>query len=250
MYKNICERLVIMEKPSLTIRLFRKLVHFYFRPEIIGFDENIPKKGGALIAANHGGYELDSFFLSCMAKRIIHVLFWDYFYYHSLYFYWLQKFKAIPLNIPKFQVDPGLNINNPSHIALLKKFLKKGNLVGVFPEGNSNTIWEGYKLHKFLPGVSKLAIGCEIPVIPTAIIGIIDGAPLIFKSKEIDIPSLTAYPAPIILPKKVIIHFGKPLYFDNFYDKAISRKQHYKNAALIREKVGELIKSCGKDPKL
>ncbi len=239
-----------MKKLPLAVRLFRKLIHFFFRPEIIGFEENVPKKGGALIAANHGGYEMDSYCLSCMTTRWIHVLFWDYFYYYNAYYYLLQLFKAIPLNIPHFKPAPGLNINNPSHISLMKRFFGKGNLVGIFPEGDSNRIWDGYKLHKFFPGVSKLAVGCEVPVIPTAIIGIIEGVPLIYTSREEKIPSLTAIPAPILLPKKLIMHFGAPIYFDDFHGKEISKAQHYKNASLIRKKVGKLLIEHGKNPKL
>ncbi|MHA1299423.1 MAG: lysophospholipid acyltransferase family protein [Candidatus Helarchaeota archaeon] len=239
-----------MGKVNLPIRLFRKFIHFFFRPEIIGFNENIPKKGGALIAANHGGYELDTFILSCITKRWIHVLYWDIYYYEDIYYYIIQFFKIIPVNIPSHKVLPGFNINNSTHIALMKKFFKKGNLVGIFPEGDSNTVWQAYQLHRFLPGVSKLAIKCEVPVIPTAIIGIIDGVSLIFKVPKEKSPSLVAIPAPIIFPKKLIIHFGEPIYFDKFYGKEVSKTQHFKNANLIRAKVGALLKTHGKDPKL
>ena len=236
-----------MGKVSRTIWLFRKLVHFFFRPEIIGFDENIPKKGGAIIAANHGGFELDTYILSCITRRWIHVLYWDYFYYDNISYYLVKYVKPIPVNIPHFKIAPGLNINNPKHIVIMKKFFRKGHLVGIFPDGDSNTMWEGYRLHKFYPGVSKLAIGCEVPVIPTAIIGVNEGAPLLFEVKNKGTPSLLALPLPILLPKKVIIHFGAPMYFDKFYNKEVSKAQHWKNAELIRQKVAALLKEHGKD---
>lgn len=238
-----------MRKKTLTIRLFRKCIHFFFRPEIIGFEENIPKNDGALIAANHGGYELDTFTLSCITPRWIHVLYWDNYYYDNWYYYIIQYFKPIPVNIPQFKVSPGLNINNPAHIEHMKKLFKSGLLVGIFPEGDSNTVWEGYRLKKFLPGVSKLSIDCQVPVIPTAIIGITDGVPLIFSVPHPKTPALTVVPAPILLPRKLIIHFGDPVYFDNYYGRTISKEQHLKNADFIRKKVVELLKTHGKGPK-
>ena len=56
--------------------------------------------------------------------------------------------------------------------------IKGGELIAIMPEGHSATVKEGYRLWKFYPGVIKLHLRYKVPIIPTAIMGCIENAPI------------------------------------------------------------------------
>lgn len=214
---------------------FQNLVRRYHRLEVCG-KEYIPENKSAIIAPNHSGsWDWDTFFLTfALPERWIHTLYWDKYYYAPFWGkYFVQKMKAIPLSLEKgFDED-----------LLVNEYFKKNKLVCIFPEGTVYPIWQRYKLGKFYPGVIHLALLGKVAVIPMAIIGVEEAAPVlaVYRNKKKKDPGHILASLPFILPFKIRIYFGEPIYYHEYYDKNLSKDELYKLAEEVREKVAGLI---------
>lgn len=151
------EILIYRLLPHLTMELART----YFRLQIEG-DENIPRRGPALLTPNHSGYSgFDAMLLSheiykCSGRlpRVLTHRFW-----------FLTKATAIPAEKIGF-------IEATARNGL--KQLSKNNLVVLFPEGergNFKPTAKRYRLQRFRSGFIRLALHKQCPIIPTMILG-------------------------------------------------------------------------------
>jgi 1-acyl-sn-glycerol-3-phosphate acyltransferase len=215
----------------------------YHRLEVRGI-ENLPKKGSAVIAPNHsGGLDLDNFSLMCALEQFktsnplrkrIWLCYWDLYAVESKPFAsWVQKFSPIPISL----TGKGIPYN------LVSKIVEKGELIAIMPEGHSAALYEGYRLWKFYPGVIRLHLRYKIPIIPTAMIGFITAAPIFsnrYNPGEIP-PWEKESMFPLAFPKKLIIHFGEPIYFKEYYDREVNKSIMFELASKVREKVKEVI---------
>jgi 1-acyl-sn-glycerol-3-phosphate acyltransferase len=132
--------------------------HVYLRMSRIG-REHIPRKGPAIIAANHRSF-FDPFIIACMARRpMYYVAKRELFEIHPVISWLLTALGAFP-------VDRG----NGDHdtIATAKELLARGELVLIFPEG---TRTRPGPLGQPKRGVGRLALESGAPVIPVALIG-------------------------------------------------------------------------------
>ena len=143
--------------PHLVMDLLRK----YFRLEVFG-GEKIPSNGPVIIAPNHSGFMgFDALILSYeifkLTKRIPRVL--------AHHFWFLTKTTAVPFQ--KFGFIQASSRN-------ASEVLKKNNLLILFPEGETGNFKPSskmYVLQDFKPGVIRLAIQRQCPIIPTLIVG-------------------------------------------------------------------------------
>ena len=218
-------------------------IRHYHRLEVRGIN-NLPKTGSAIIAPNHsGGLDLDNFTLmsalehfstSNQARKRIWLCYWDLWAVESPPFSsWVQKFSPIPISVT------GKGIPYP----LVDKLVERGELIAIMPEGHSAALYEGYRLWKFYPGVIKLHLRYKIPIIPTANIGFVVAAPIFsnrYNAKKIP-PWEKETVFPIALPRKLIIHFGKPIMFEDYFDKDVDKTTMFKLASIVRDKVAETI---------
>lgn len=151
------ETLTYRVLPHLLMEILRK----YFRLEIEG-QENIPRRGSALIAPNHSGYSgFDALMLAHSvyreAKRIPRVL--------THHFWFLTKTTAIPaqkMGFTEATYDNGV------------KLLQKNNVVIIFPEGekgNFKPTSRMYQLQDFKRGFVRMAIQTQSPIIPSLVLG-------------------------------------------------------------------------------
>lgn len=216
--------------------LFRQYLTFYHRMEVRGL-ENIPK-GAAIITPNHsGGYDLDIVAISdcCHPTREIHVLVMDkYHYINSMWGrYWVAG--GIPL-----WLHGGLRwqyINPYLH----KKGSQYPSLVCMFPEGHSGLFHRRHVIHKFFPGVVRIALKYKVPIVPTAMMGFHKVSPIL---KEF--PQEHGPPDPILFslipfPFKIIIEFGEPFELDAYYDINLTKEEEWWIANhIIRPKVAKL----------
>ena len=85
------------------------------------------------------------------------------------------------------------------------KALKQGKIIAMHPEGTRTLTG---KLQKAKTGVARLALIAKVPVIPVGLIGTFDILP---KGKYI--PKL----------KRATMNIGKPMYFDKYYNKKITK---------------------------
>ncbi|HEY1587502.1 MAG TPA: lysophospholipid acyltransferase family protein [Polyangia bacterium] len=224
------------------------LYRTYFRVETRGLG-HIPEEGRALIVANHSGtlpYDgamiMHAVKEEHSARREVRPLVED-FVFHFPYLGTLMNriggVRACPENA--------------------ERLLTQDQLVAVFPEGIKGIgklYKERYQLQRFgRGGFVKLALKCDAPIIPTAVVGAEEIHPMVSKvtwlAKSFGIPYVPVTPTfPFLgpiglvpLPTKWFIAFGEPLYFNAEYgaDGANDRILVNKLAEQVRMRIQEMI---------
>jgi 1-acyl-sn-glycerol-3-phosphate acyltransferase len=222
---------------------FRKLtpwwMKYYHRLELKGL-ENLPKSGSAILAGNHGGgFDYDNFGLmtafetlplASEYRRRVWLLYDDRSVTpKNLWTSWVRKFTPIPVSLT----------NGGIPYRLLDKVVNKGDWIAIMPEGHSAAIYEGYRLWKFFPGVIRLHLRYKIPIIPTANIGFMTAVQKIGQVYHPDrVPAFTnQIYLPLIFPTKIIIDFGPPISFPEYFDCELDKPTLFNLAAEVRKRV-------------
>jgi 1-acyl-sn-glycerol-3-phosphate acyltransferase len=128
-----------------------------YRIQVIG-KENIPKKGPVIICSNHIS-NLDPPVVGITSPRDIHFMAKGELFEKKL----LRK---LMLGIKAFPVKRGMKDRNALREGL--NILKKGNILGLFPEGTRSKTGE---LGKSLAGAGFFALRSSAVIVPCAIIG-------------------------------------------------------------------------------
>lgn len=141
--------------------LIQKILYYFFklffRYEIIGA-ENIPVSGGAIIAANHISL-WDPPVVGAGTIRPIHFMAKEELFAVPLLKWIITKINAFP-------VRRGAADRTAIRYAI--DLLKKGEILGLFPEGTRSKTG---LLGKPEPGIAMIALKAGVPIIPAAIIG-------------------------------------------------------------------------------
>lgn len=123
--------------------------------------ENIPHKGGALMAFNHIGY-VDFVYGGLAAhvacRRLVRFMAKKEVFDHAVGGPIMRSLHHIP-------VDRGEGVGSFHHAV---DFLKKGELVGIFPEA---TISRAMELKEFKNGAARIAATADAPIIPVVLWG-------------------------------------------------------------------------------
>jgi 1-acyl-sn-glycerol-3-phosphate acyltransferase len=153
------------------------LYRYWFRVQSEGH-EHLPRRGGAILVANHGGLlpfdgvmaVLDAF-LHTDPPRMLRPL--------------VARFvRELPL-VRDFYAGTGPVIGTRDNF---RKLLERRELVLVFPEGLEGirkTVPDRYRLQHFHCGFVEEAIRLRVPVIPVAIVGPDDQAPILYNLETI-----------------------------------------------------------------
>ncbi|MEU8104156.1 lysophospholipid acyltransferase family protein [Nonomuraea muscovyensis] len=209
--------------PELTdkvmLELIRPLYHHWFRVETVEL-KNVPHDSGALVVANHSGtLPLDALMLQVAlhdeADRALRLLGADLVYQLPVLGHLARK--------------TGHTLACPEDA---DRLLRKGELVGVFPEGFKGvgkSFSERYKLQRFgRGGFVASAIRAGVPIVPTAIVGAEEIYPkigdLASLARLLGLPYLPITPFfPLLgplglvpLPSKWMIEFGEPVHTDAY----------------------------------
>jgi len=153
------------------------LYRWWFRVQSEGH-EHLPKRGGAILVANHGGllpFDGAMAALDVLLKtdppRVLRPL--------------VDRFvRDLPL-VRDFYAGTGPVIGTRENFRTL---LARRELVLVFPEGTAaihKTVPDRYRLQHFHPGFAEEAIRQRVPVIPVAIVGPDDQAPILYELKTL-----------------------------------------------------------------
>ena len=122
--------------------------------------ENIPSKGGAILAINHIGY-LD-FAIAGTAvlprKRFVRFMAKKEIFDHKV---------AGPLMRGMHHISVDRSSGSSSFVAALR-YLRSGEIVGIFPEA---TISRSFEIKELKTGAVRLAMGSDTPIIPTIVWG-------------------------------------------------------------------------------
>lgn len=180
----------------------------YFRVEAHGL-ENIPKDGRVLIIGNHSGQiPIDGFLLGYSlltnphAPRACKAM--------------MERFVPTVPFISSYFANIGGVVGNQTNC---KRMLEAEEAIVVFPEGSrgiSKPFKKRYQLEKFGTGFMNLAVNTQSPVVPVGIVGceesIISFGNPKKLAKALGLPSAPLV-LPAILPTKVYINIGEPMYF-------------------------------------
>lgn len=123
--------------------------------------ENIPRSGGALMAFNHIGYVdfvYGGFAAQPAGKRLVRFMAKKEVFDHPVGGPIMRSLHHVP-------VDRGSGVQSFLHAVDL---LKKGELVGIFPEA---TISRAMELKEFKNGAVRIAASAGVPVIPVVLWG-------------------------------------------------------------------------------
>jgi 1-acyl-sn-glycerol-3-phosphate acyltransferase len=164
--------------------------------------ENLPENTSFLIAPNHCSYiehiMIGSTVVPYLNKRLHIIAKREHFQsitqstWHSM---WEKYITYIPIDREK----------GKKALKSAQSQLKKDTVVLIYPEGTRSLTG---KIQKGKTGVARLVLGAKVPVVPLGIKGTFEILP---KGKKI--PSM----------KRAILKFGKPLYFDRYYNKKITK---------------------------
>lgn len=205
--------------PRATARwewLFEFLYSRWFRVQATGL-EHVPARGRALLVANHAGsLPYDSAMVMHAvrrdhpARRDVRPLVEDTVFH-------LPFLGPIMNRIGGVRADP----------ENAERLLLKDELVAVFPEGEKGMgkLWKDrYRLQRFgRGGFVKLALRTNAPIIPVAVVGAEEAAPMLGKvtwfAKNIGIPWIPVTPTfpwlgpagLLPLPSKWFVQFGAPI---------------------------------------
>lgn len=164
---------------------------YRIRPEGL---ENVPKRGAAILAANHLSF-LDSFFIPLVVKRRSMTYLAKADYFKSWKTSWFFK-AAGQISCER---EGGKKSEQSLQIAL--DVMNRGSLLGIYPEGTRSP--DG-RLHRGRTGVARLALAADVPVIPVGLVGTD-----IVMPKEAKMPKLSGR-------LSVDVNFGKPLDFSRY----------------------------------
>ncbi|MDR0985197.1 MAG: 1-acyl-sn-glycerol-3-phosphate acyltransferase [Endomicrobium sp.] len=161
--------------------IFKVIFKLFYRISIKGVN-NLPKKGGAIIASNHLSV-LDPPLIGVAVKRIIFFMAKKELFDISFLRFIFHKTNVFPVNRN--------NMFNINTIKYAINILINGNILLMFPEGTRG------KTKKIKHGIGMIACKANVPIIPV-------------KIRNTDQP---------LKFKKVKIKFGSPIYPPIYYNK-------------------------------
>jgi acyl-[acyl-carrier-protein]-phospholipid O-acyltransferase/long-chain-fatty-acid--[acyl-carrier-protein] ligase len=164
--------LVTRLMPAIVVRFILSVTaNLLFRIEVTGA-ENIPESGAALIVSNHISYA-DAVFAGYPTRRFVRFLMWKPIY-------------EVPFAKPVFDILKAIPVDSTSPKATVRALrtaheeLEKGNLVGIFPEGQITRTGE---TGPFERGYELVLRNLDCPIVPMYIRGLW-GHPLSCKGGE------------------------------------------------------------------
>jgi len=224
---------------KIGVALFKQLYDHYFRVEADGL-ENIPKDGPCLIIANHSGQlPLDGTLIGIAMEMNKHAP-------RAPRSMIERFFPTVPF-LGNFLNSVGAVIGDPLNCA---KMLQRGEAVIVFPEGirGSGKLYsKRYQLQRFGNGFMHLAMKYNAPIIPVGVVGCEETIPAIANikplAKLLHVPYVPIA-LPFVLPAKVHLNFGKPMYFgnDNLEDeREVTEQEVTKQVEQVKSSIRALI---------
>ncbi len=214
--------------PRATARwewLFEFLYSRWFRVEALGLS-NVPSKGRALLVANHAGS------LPYDSAMVMHAVRRDHPSRRDVRPLVEDTVFHLPFLGPIMNRIGGVRADPEN----AERLLRHDELVAVFPEGEKGMgkLWKDrYRLQRFgRGGFIKLALRTGSPIIPVAVVGAEEAAPMLGKvtwfARNIGIPWIPVTPTfpwlgpagLLPLPSKWYVEFGEPLDLSNLGPEA------------------------------
>ena len=140
------------------------LLRSTFRPWVTGL-ENIPAKGGVILASNHLSF-IDSVFLPLLVDRnLVFLAKSDYFTGPGLKGWATKMFFTATGMLP---IDRSGGKASEASLNTGLRVLAEGRMLGIYPEGTRSP--DG-RLYRGKTGVARMALEGHVPVLPVAMVG-------------------------------------------------------------------------------
>ncbi len=131
-----------------------------FRPVVEEGAENVPPKGGAILASNHLSFADWLFMPLALDRRVTFVAKSDYFTGAGIKGWAQRRFFAGTGQVP---IDRSGGRASEGALRAGLKVLQRGELFGIYPEGTRS---HDGRLYKGRTGVARLALLAGVPVDP------------------------------------------------------------------------------------
>jgi 1-acyl-sn-glycerol-3-phosphate acyltransferase len=194
---------------KLLFRLMRQRV-------VVTGSENIPRKGGALLAINHTGY-VDFIYAGAGAepqKRLVRFMIKKEMMDKPGVGHLLRSFHHI-------RVDRGAGVQS---MLDAKAYLEQGEIVGIYPEA---TISRSFEIKELKSGAVRIAAETGVPLIPVIVWG---AHRLLTKDHPKDFSRN---------PKTIAIKVGEPMHVTGEDTPAETEELRRRMAALLDEVLAE-----------
>lgn len=218
---------------KIVFSLFASVYHKYFRVETNGI-EHVPAKGPVLIIANHSGQlPIDGTLIAyAVANRNKHPR-----YPRAM----IERFFPTVPFLGNFLNQLGAVLGDPINCA---RMLENDEAVIVFPEGvrgSGKLFKDRYQLQRFGSGFVHLAMKHNTPIVPVGVVGCEESIPAIANikplAKMLGVPYVPVA-LPFVFPSKVILSFGKPIYFEN---EDLTEEQVTRRVEKVKTSINGLI---------
>jgi 1-acyl-sn-glycerol-3-phosphate acyltransferase len=207
---------------ALKLVFLGPLLRVFFRPWVTGL-ENVPAKGGAILASNHLSFS-DSFFLPLvLPRRVTFLAKADYFTGRGIKGRLTAGFFRGLGQVP---VDRGGGKASDAALNTGLRILGQGELMGIYPEGTRSP--DG-RLYRGKTGVARMALEAGVPVLPVAMIDTHKVQPIGSKMPKIG---------------RVGVVIGKPLDFSRYDGMADDR---FVQRSVTDEIMYELMRLSGQE---
>lgn len=148
--------------------------------------DNVPRRGPVILAANHRSF-LDSIFIPlAVSRRVTFVAKAEYFDDPKTAWFF-RGCGQIPIR------REGGSASERA-LASATDVLSKGQIFGIYPEGTRTR--DGY-LHRGHTGVARLALRCNVPIVPIGLVGTDEVQPI-----DARMPKLF---------RRITVRFGEPI---------------------------------------
>ncbi|MET0554777.1 MAG: lysophospholipid acyltransferase family protein [Vicinamibacteria bacterium] len=201
--------------------VFEFLYTIWWRVEVQGI-EHLPETGAGLVVSNHSGVLPYDGLMINLAVRHEHPA------RRNCRMLALDMFALLPFLAPMLAKSGAVRANPEN----AERLLRKGELVGVFPEGVKGVgkpFKRRYRLARFgRGGFVRIALRTGVPILPCAVVGAEEIHPMIgqadFLGKPFGVPYFPITPTfPLLgplgfvpLPSKWAIEFGDPVRMDTY----------------------------------
>ncbi len=199
----------------------------FFIKKTIGI-EHIPTQGPYLIACKHMG-PLDGLFIAAEVIPkinqkiyfVANIAKWGWFWEKVIAERWAGS-------IPFYHDNPKICLD------IAQDYLKKGRVVGIFPEG----VLQEYdpKKNRAKTGIARLALWSHVPIVPIGLVHDITVRPDLPKY----IRRRQAMKNLLLNPHSLEIHIGKPFELTDFYHQEIDKELLYEATHYIMQRINKL----------
>ncbi len=165
--------------------LVTPFIRVFVRVRVVG-RENLPRRGAVILASNHRSF-LDSIFIPLVVHRRVTFVAKAEYFDNAKTAWFFRSCGQIPIRREGGSASARA-------LASATDVLRSGNVFGIYPEGTRTR--DGL-LHRGHTGVARLALGCDVPIVPVGLIGTDDVQPVDSRFPK--------------LFRHVVVRFGEPI---------------------------------------